>query len=116
MTIVEYKAETARFQRFQMTRLATGIAALFVTMAIAGVVRYNDPVLADILAPVIVFVIGLPVMLFFLWTADRGYRKYPALVCGHCEGNLYQSKSVVIATGNCPHCGRRVLADATIGT
>ena len=116
MTVAEYKAEFAKCQTRLTWRMAGSIAVIFAMLGIAGIVRYNNPELADTIAPIIVFAVGLPLMLLGFVHADRTYRRYPCLVCPHCDGNLARQKSVIIATGNCPNCGRRVLADASIGT
>jgi hypothetical protein len=79
-------------------------------------VRQFQPTLADALSPIIIFAFGLPVMLYCFMRIDRLYRKFPSLVCPHCGGNLTQNKAVIIATGNCTSCGRRVLTDDSIGT
>ena len=60
--------------------------------------------------------IGFPLMLIGFRKADVTYKEFSDLVCQHCQGGLYQSKSVIIATGNCPSCGRRVVKDDAIGT
>jgi hypothetical protein len=95
--------------------MAGAIAVMFVALGIANLVRLANPNLADILAPVVMFFVGFPLMLLGFYHADRTYLKYPQLICPYCQGNLSRSRSVIIATGNCPSCGRRVLADDAIG-
>ena len=46
---------------------------------------------------------------------NRTYREYPMLFCYNCDSNLLTSKSIVIATGNCHSCGRKVIHDDSIG-
>ncbi|GEM_PF-6339177 len=116
MNVAEYNTEVGRCQRQLSWRMACAIAPMFAALSVAGIVRYNNPGLADILAPIIMFAIGFPIMLLGFVRADRTYRNFPALVCPHCDGNLSRMKSVIIATGNCPNCGRRVLNDSAIGT
>lgn len=116
MTIAEYLDAWKLCQRLVMRRVVGSVATIFGAMGVAGIVRLYNPLLADIVAPLIMFAVGVPLMLYGFSQADRAYRKFPGLVCPHCGGNLSRAKSVVIATGNCPHCGRRVLHDAMIGT
>jgi 4-amino-4-deoxy-L-arabinose transferase-like glycosyltransferase len=116
MTIDQYTAEIARCQRQLIWRMVIAIAPVFLAFGIAGIVRYNNPDLADFVGPILVFAVGLPMMLCGFVYADRTHKSFPMLLCPHCDGNLSRSKSVIIATGNCPNCGRRILTDAAIGT
>jgi hypothetical protein len=116
MNVADYNAEFARCQRRMVWRMVYSIAIIFVALALANGVRYLGGDLADILAPIIIFAVGFPIMLLGFYHVDRTYRKFPALMCPHCDGNLSRARSVIIATGNCPSCGRRVLDDAVIGT
>jgi hypothetical protein len=95
--------------------MAGAIAVMFVALGIATIVRLFNPNLADILAPIVMFLVGFPLMLLGFYHADRTYLRYPQLICPYCQGNLSRAKSVIIATGNCSSCGRRVLADDAIG-
>lgn len=115
MTVTEYNAECARCQRRLGWRMVFAIVAILVAIGAANVVRLFDPSLADIVAPIVMLLVGFPTMLFGFYHADRTYLKFPLLICPHCEGNLSRAKSVIIATGNCPSCGRRVLHDNAIG-
>lgn len=115
MTIAKYTAECAKCQRRLGWRMAGAIAVMFIVLGIANLVRLFDPNLADIVAPVVMFLVGFPLMLLGFYHADRTYLKYPKLMCLHCHGNLSKARSVIITTGNCPSCGRRVLSDDTIG-
>jgi hypothetical protein len=45
------------------------------------------------------------------WSNERRRLDDPRLVCPHCDGPLQLYAPIVITTRNCPHCGRRVLAD-----
>jgi len=95
--------------------MAGAIAAMFVAIGVANLVRLFNPDLADIVAPIVIFAIGFPIMLLGFYHADRTYLRFPNLICPHCQGNLSRAKHVIIATGNCPSCGRRVLSDDAIG-
>ena len=115
MTVAEYTSECARCQRKLMWRMAGAIAAIFVAIGVANLVRLFDPDLAGIVTPIVMCLVGFPVMLLGFYRADRTHLKFPLLVGPHCDGNLSRAKSVIIATGNCPSCGRRVLTDDAIG-
>ncbi|MDV6030210.1 MAG: hypothetical protein F9B45_08900 [Phycisphaera sp. RhM] len=116
MTVDEYKAEVRQHDIATVVRMVASLAIIFAALAVAGVIRYYDDALADVLAPIVIFTIGTPLMIYGFTRVDRTYRRFPALICPHCDGTIARPKSTVIATGNCPNCGRNVLADATIGT
>jgi hypothetical protein len=45
-------------------------------------------------------------------SAEREVREDPRLVCPHCDSPLaYYYGIIVLSSGNCPHCGERVLKD-----
>ena len=115
MTVDEYKAEFARCQHLMIWRMVYSVAVIFGALGLAGCVRYYDSDLADIIAPAIIFAVGFPLMLFGFHRVDRTYQKFPGLICPHCGGSLSRAKSIIIATGNCPSCGRRILKDDSIG-
>ncbi len=116
MTIDDYKAQVALHDKAIVKGMVGSLSVMFVSLGAAGLVRYYDDGIADLVAPVIIFLVGFPLMLYGFTRVDRTYRRFPTLICPHCEGTLARPKATVIATGNCPSCGRRVLADATIGT
>ena len=97
-------------------RMALSIAALFSTLLLGFACRaLFAPVAQAIVGPVS-FAIGFPLLLFGFHLTDRTYREFLKLICPYCDHSLFNSKSVIIATGNCPACGRRVLKDGQIGT
>jgi hypothetical protein len=116
VTIDEYKAEVAHHDTATVVRTIVSVSIMFVAVAIAVAIRNYDDELADILAPIVMFLIGAPLMIYGFRCADRAYRRFPSLICPHCDGTLARPKATVIATGNCPNCGRNVLNDAKIGT
>ena len=116
MTIEEYLQVLRKHDHQMARRVVYSVTGIFVFLAIAGALRACAPLLADICAPILIFLIGLPLMLFGFRRADLTYRCFSNLICPHCDQSLARSKSVVIATGNCPNCGRRVLRDDRIGT
>jgi hypothetical protein len=52
--------------------------------------------------------------IFLLWYFPRSQRKF-GLVCPHCGKLLagQQSSQIVIATGNCVHCGESIFDENT---
>ena len=116
MNIDEYKSELQRHDTATIVRLVASLGIVFAFLAIAGAIRYYDDALADILAPILIFMIGAPLMIYGFTRVDRTYRRFPLLICPHCDGTIARPRSTVIATGNCPNCGRSVLTDDTIGT
>lgn len=116
MTIDQYKSVLRQHDTAIVVRMVASLAIIFSSLAIAVAIRTFDDALADILAPIVIFMIGTPLMIYGFARADRVYRKFPTLICAHCAGSIARPKSTVIATGNCPNCGRKVLADATIGS
>ena len=116
MTVIEYKSQVKKHEHAMAIGALFPLAAILVPIVVALTVRtVNEPV-ASFLAPVFLLFLGLPLMLYGFWRVDRMYKRYPMLICTHCSGSLARAKSTVIATGNCPNCGRRVLDDETIGT
>lgn len=92
------------------------IAAMFAVLLIGFPIgSFVSPTYQPFVGPCCVM-IGFPLMLIGFRKADVTYKEFSDLVCQHCQGGLYQSKSVIIATGNCPSCGRRVVKDDAIGT
>jgi hypothetical protein len=116
MTVDEYKSEVRRHDTATIIRMVASVSVIFASLAVAGAIRFYDDALADILAPIVIFLIGTPLMIYGCRCVDRTYRKFPSLICPHCDGTIARPKTTVIATGNCPNCGRNVLSDARIGT
>ena len=116
MTIDEYKSEVRRHDTATVIRMVASVSVMFAFLGVSGAIRFYDDALADILAPIVIFFIGAPLLIYGFRCVDRTYRRFPSLICPRCDGTIARPKTTVIATGNCPNCGRNVLADATIGT
>jgi len=97
-------------------RMICAISAIFVALGIGGAIRWYVDAIGSVATPIVVCFIGLPLMIFGIWRAGKTYRGFPNLLCRYCSHSLARAKATVIATGNCPNCGRRVLDDDTIGT
>ena len=117
MKIAEFNKQSKACQKIMVIRMFLSIGFMFATMGVAALIQEflgGGPSFL-VFGPIAVL-IGMSVMLFGFHLTDQTFRCYPMLTCPHCEGNLLRSKSVVVATGNCPGCGRKVLKDKTIGT
>jgi hypothetical protein len=59
--------------------------------------------------------LALGIAFVFMITLDfrsrRKLRREPCLSCPHCRRSFFDDASVVIATKNCPRCGKRVLSE-----
>lgn len=116
LNINEYKSQVERHEHAKTIVAVVAISAIFVPLGISVAVRMVNEMLAYFVAPVSLLVFGFPLMLYGFWRLDRLYKRFPMLVCVRCKGSIARASSTVIATGNCPNCGRRVLTDDTIGT
>ena len=116
MKIAEFHKEHRNCQKRMALRMTLSFGTLFFALLlgfVSGV--FFGPVAQAVVGPICVAV-GFPLLLFGFHLSDRTYRDFSSLTCPHCDGSLFKSKSVIVATGNCPTCGRRVLKDGQIGT
>jgi len=56
---------------------------------------------------------GLPLMIAFISMVPlaRRVERQSGIACPHCAKDLASYKAIVIASRNCPHCGKRVIED-----
>ncbi len=54
---------------------------------------------------------ALVVMFFGFWMNELRTRRDARLACPHCRKWLVTQRHLVVATRNCGHCGRKVLAE-----
>jgi hypothetical protein len=75
----------------------------------SGLSRSLDNTFSTVIA--VVFVANA---IFIIWYFPRSQRKF-GLACPHCHKFLagQQSSQIVIATGNCGHCGERIFDENT---
>ena len=119
-TIDEFRADHDQCSQRTLRTLVASIGSLLVFLLLGIAARnvssaYVGPVATEFL-PVACVLVGIPLMLFGFWRADQHQKKFPNLRCRHCAKPLMQSARIVIASRNCPHCGRQVLtppSDAT---
>jgi hypothetical protein len=63
-------------------------------------------------AMAVALAVGLVMAVVSIQSIRRNTGEDPRLVCPHCQrplGNLYVT--IVLSSGNCPHCAERVLED-----
>jgi predicted RNA-binding Zn-ribbon protein involved in translation (DUF1610 family) len=63
------------------------------------------------ISPAIVGV-GAATLVVAWWAMLGQYRRFPELMCSSCGHTIMESSLVARCTGNCPHCGERVIKDA----
>ena len=116
MNVDQYKNEHRACQKRIIWRFFSAVAVMMAILALCIPIRYMvDPFYEPFIGPCCVLT-AFPLLIIGIRSADNAYRAFPNLACRHCGIGLFQSKSVIIATGNCPGCGRRVLNDDAIGT
>jgi hypothetical protein len=113
-TIDEFRAdhELCMKQVHRAVILAIGSLGVFLVLGIAAR-SATSPFFGAVPAefvPATCVALGLPLMLFGFWRADQYQKHYPNLHCRHCNKPLLQSARIVIASRNCPSCGRQVLS------
>lgn len=63
-------------------------------------------------AMAIALVVGLTGAGLSARSASQDARRDPRLICPYCDSPLgYYRVMIVLTSGNCPHCGERVLED-----
>jgi hypothetical protein len=94
--------------------MSLGIGGMFIILLLSvGATELTEETLGPVLSkflPAAFFVLGVPVMLFGFWRADQQHKRFATLTCPHCAKPLVQSSRIVIASRNCPFCGRQVVA------
>jgi hypothetical protein len=119
LTIEEFNAAASAHRR----RLLGVIAAPLVTIAVcfAVVIPFKSAFrgffrreFGEVAAEVFIGLTPLPALLVLagvLWWHQRRARWDARLLCPHCGKRLVDMQFVVVATRNCGHCGKQVLAE-----
>jgi hypothetical protein len=111
-TIDEFRADAERcksgVQRRVMLSIGSLMALILLSVAARALLRDAVGSAAEFL-PAAVFVAGVPLMLYGFWRADRYAARFATLACPHCAATLATSSGIVIASRNCPSCGKRVI-------
>jgi endogenous inhibitor of DNA gyrase (YacG/DUF329 family) len=119
MTIDEFKASASRYSRGMAWALLGSVLAVIAFLGL--VAMFRDP-LRDIYtrtfggpgAEILVGLSPFPAVLILigsLWYAERRLLRDVRLKCPSCGKQIVGMRHLVIATRNCPHCGRRVLQE-----
>ncbi len=72
--------------------------------------RFGAPA-AEVLLGAVPWLPSLIVMFGGMYLVERKRGRVQELLCPHCHKQLLGMRHLVIATRNCPYCGRRVVAD-----
>jgi hypothetical protein len=112
-SIDEFRSDVERCARRVGWTVAISIGGMFlflVLAVLAGQIAEDSlgPVPSKFLPPAC-FLVGLPLMLWGFWRADQHAKRFATLTCRHCAKPLLQSSRIVIASRNCPYCGRPVI-------
>lgn len=63
-------------------------------------------------AMAVAIIVGIGAAVMSAQSALRDADRDPSLICPHCDGVLgYYRVMIVLSSGNCPHCGERVIED-----
>ena len=110
-TLAEFQTAIQQYRHFDKVHGSGAIGTCaFGMLLIFSAIAYHEPPQQDrTLLMVLMCVIFFGVM---LWVALRSFRyvkQQPLLHCVSCSKSLAEQVGIVIATGNCPHCGQRTI-------
>lgn len=119
LPIEEFKTAVAGYRRQILIAMACAVLAALAFIGLFGVIeetlralsiRQFGEVATEVLMGLTLF---LAVLIFFglLVLGDRVARRDERLRCPSCGQSLEGIQHLVIATRNCGHCGKRVLAE-----
>lgn len=116
LTVEEVNAAAARYNRHGVI-LATGtFAAMLIGFGIAFAFIGAFRALVEQLGAVAGILPLLPAVAFCfagIWWSQQAANADASAKCPHCGKLLVRYRSIVIATRNCPDCGRRAIAEPT---
>jgi hypothetical protein len=117
MKLDEFIDAAARYQRRTLWAFFGPLsAALFLVfaympfahiVAVATAKSFGEPVgeIASIVPAAVIMILLFGIMIPLSRRIERRY----GIPCPHCGKSLAASKSIVVASKNCPNCGRRVI-------
>lgn len=119
LAIDEFNAAVSGYNRRMATVFGALVFAMFAFMGSVAFCRdalhtfyvgHCGEVMAEILmglslAP------ALPILFVGIWLAERSAKRDRRLYCPACGKRLMDMRHLVVATRNCGHCGKRVMAD-----
>ena len=122
LTIDEFNEGAAAGRNRAFYWFAAGILTVSICMGLAFLIlaEFEKPNEIEgvvkkiaVLASVIVLGFVSPFVVIFggSWLMIRGTRRDGRLICPHCDSLLVGVQHWVIATRNCPKCGKRVVAE-----
>jgi DNA-directed RNA polymerase subunit RPC12/RpoP len=119
MTIDEFNEATSQFQRRMLWMFLLGALAVLLLGSLTSWVVQTSRLWLTVNfgGPATEIIVGLvPVPFVLAWFAvlfiwDRRAARDPRLRCPYCAKRLDESRRLVVATRNCPHCGRKVLKE-----
>lgn len=121
MTIDKFNQASAEYRRRSWAGIGLAFLAFFGTFGLGlGLIRvfdlraacaasFGEPA-AETLEGV-VMLLAFPAFMAVILYGDRRASSDPRLRCPHCDKHLEAMSNLVVATRNCPHCGRRVLEE-----
>ena len=116
LSVEEFKAAAGAARVRMVVGTALAVAAMFAYFGLlyllkeyAGLRLLRDSTNWRVMA--VVYAGMLAVLFGGMWLAVAWGRRDRRVACPLCRGSLMESSRIVVATRNCPHCGRRVLAE-----
>jgi hypothetical protein len=116
----DLKAYAARYQRRSFVLLVLSVGLLVVGCLADAVVLKNNiyllqlaeqPLWIAVLLLCVPEIPGFLVLFFGSWINHRRIKQDRLFMCPHCDAPLLDAPYLVMTTGNCCNCGRRVLAE-----
>jgi hypothetical protein len=112
LSLPEFQSAAGRYSKRLAIAMSISVAGLFVWFGIMGLITRAQWIDRDApFTPALVVVPALAIFLSGLWMSDRRLRRDSRLTCPHCGQFLGVARSIVVASRNCFHCGKRVLAE-----
>ena len=113
MDVETYQAAVVAHSKWMTPRL---VVWAIVYLAWVAAVAYGTEALEPTVGVTIAEILRVAGLATAFMLLPRGLRwlqpstsRNAALVCRHCRADLHALSSVVVATQNCPSCGRQVL-------
>lgn len=111
---VEYRNRTglALLLALLLIGLYCVLLAAYLGEATAYILHHFSPPIAGFVQGFLMFPI-IFILLFTIWLFDRKANGDSRLRCPHCGKRIDDKSDIVIATKNCPYCGKIVLVQDT---
>lgn len=117
--IAEFNAAADAHTRRMVIAMAASVAGMFAVFGVIVLIRETaleslNAHLGEVgteIALLLLICLALGVFLTGMWLGYRRGNRDPLLNCTHCNKMLVENRKIVVATRNCVHCGKRVLAE-----